>query len=69
MLLNFTFKNYMSYADTCDFSMLANKDKSHKDNLIKIGKDRISKTRIIYGSNASGKTSFINALDFIKIFL
>ena len=68
MLLNFTFKNYMSYADTCDFSMLANKDKSHKDNLIKIGKDRISKTRIIYGSNASGKTSFINALDFIKIF-
>ena len=68
MLLNFTFKNYMSYADTCDFSMLANKDKSHEDNLIKIGKDRISKTRIIYGSNASGKTSFINALDFIKIF-
>ena len=68
MLLNFTFKNYMSYADTCDFSMLANKDKSHEDNLIKIGKDRLSKTRIIYGSNASGKTSFINALDFIKIF-
>ena len=68
MLLNLTFKNYMSYADTCDFSMLANKDKSHEDNLIKIGKDRISKTRIIYGSNASGKTSFINALDFIKIF-
>ena len=68
MLLNFTFKNYMSYADTCDFSMLANKDKSHEDNLIKIGKDRISKTRIIYGSNASGKTSFINALDFITIF-
>jgi len=68
MLLNFTFKNYKSYVDTCDFSMLANKDKSHEDNLIAIGKDRISKTRIIYGANASGKTSFINALEFIKIF-
>ena len=68
MLLNFTFKNYKSYANTCDFSMIANKDKSHEDNLITIGKDRISKTRIIYGANASGKTSFINALEFIKIF-
>lgn len=68
MLLNFTFKNYMSYANTCEFSMLANKDKSHEDNLIDIGKDKISKARIIYGSNASGKTSFINALEFVKIF-
>ncbi len=68
MLLNFTFKNYKSYADTCNFSMVANKDKSHEDNLIDIGKDKISKARIIYGSNASGKTSFINALEFVKIF-
>lgn len=68
MLLNFTFKNYKSYADTCNFSMVANKDKSHEDNLITIGKDRISKSRIIYGANASGKTSFIDALEFIKIF-
>ena len=68
MLLNFTFKNYKSYVDTCDFSMVANKDKSHEDNLINFGKDRISKSRIIYGANASGKTSFINAIEFIKIF-
>lgn len=68
MLLNFTFKNYMSYADTCNFSMLANKDNSHEDNLVDIGKDRISKARIIYGANASGKTSFIHALEFVKIF-
>lgn len=68
MLLNFKFKNYKSYADTCNFSMIANKDKSHEDNLITFGKDRISKSRIIYGANASGKTSFIDALEFIKIF-
>ena len=68
MLLNFKFKNYKSYADTCNFSMIANKDKSHEDNLIAFGKDRISKSRIIYGANASGKTSFIDALEFIKVF-
>ena len=68
MLLNFTFKNYKSYANTCSFSMIANKDKSHDDNLISIGKERISKARIIYGANASGKTSFIDALEFIKIY-
>lgn len=68
MLLNFKFKNYKSYADTCNFSMIANKDKSHEDNLITFGKDRISKSRIIYGANASGKTSFIDALEFIKVF-
>ena len=68
MLLNFKFKNYKSYADTCNFSMIANKDKSHEDNLITFGKDRISKSRIIYGANACGKTSFIDALEFIKVF-
>ena len=68
MLLNFKFKNYKSYADTCNFSMIANKDKSHEDNLIAFGKDRISKSRIIYGANASGKTSFIDALEFVKAF-
>lgn len=68
MLLNFKFKNYKSYADTCNFSMIANKDKSHEDNLIAFCKDRISKSRIIYGANASGKTSFIDALEFVKTF-
>lgn len=68
MLINFKFKNYKSYAEICDFTMLANKDKSHEENLIQIGKDKVSTTHIIYGSNASGKTSFINAIEFIKLF-
>lgn len=68
MLLEFSFKNFKSYADECLFSMVANIDKSLENNLIINGKDRISKTRIIYGANASGKTSFINALEFIKYF-
>lgn len=69
MLIDFKFKNFMSFADECDFTMLANKDNSHSDDLISFGKDRASKVRLIYGANASGKTSFINAMYFISSFI
>ena len=69
MLIDFKFKNFMSFADECNFTMLANKDNSHSDDLISFGKDRASKVRLIYGANASGKTSFINAMYFISSFI
>lgn len=69
MIIDFKFKNYMSFADECNFTMLANKDKSHEENLIVEGKERISKTRIIYGANASGKSSFIEAMLFVSKFI
>ena len=47
MIIDFKFKNYLSFADECNFTMLANKDKSHEDNLIVVGKERYSKTRMI----------------------
>lgn len=69
MIIDFKFRNYMSFADECNFAMLANKDKSHEENLIVEGKERISKTRIIYGANASGKSSFIEAMLFVSKFI
>lgn len=69
MILNFKFKNFMSFADECDFSMLANSDKSHEENLVFFNKSKVSKTRLIYGANASGKTSFIQAINFIINFI
>lgn len=69
MLIDFKFKNFMSFADECDFTMLANKDNSHSDDLISFGKDRASKVRLIYGANASGKTSFIRAMYFVSSFM
>lgn len=68
MLIDFSFKNYKSYAGNCDFTMRSCKDKSHLENLISLKKDRISKARIIYGANASGKSSFIDAMRFVKAF-
>lgn len=69
MLIDFKFKNLLSFADECNFTMSANSDKAHEENLIYFKNNRISKTRIIYGANASGKTSFICAMGFVQQFL
>ena len=69
MIIDFRFKNYLSFADECKFSMVANKDKSHEENLIIEGKERLSKARMIYGANASGKSSFMRAMLFVSLFI
>lgn len=69
MVIDFKFKNYMSFADKCDFTMLANSDKAHSENLITFRNSKISKARVIYGANASGKSSFVCAMDFFLHFL
>lgn len=69
MIIDFKFKNFLSFLDECSFSMLTNKDPAHSENLIDIGKERLSRTRIIYGANASGKSSFIKAMLFVYSFI
>ena len=69
MLLDFRFKNFQSFGNDCYFTMLTEAaDKMHIDRLIKNGNNQISQTRIIYGANASGKTSFMNAMAFVVNF-
>lgn len=68
MLLNYKFKNYKTYANDVEFTMIANKDKSHNDKLINWNKYRVSPAKVIYGANASGKTSFIDSVQFINAF-
>ncbi len=55
MLINFRFKNFMSFGDECNFNMVANNDKQHMDSLID---NKYSRVRLIYGANASGKNCF-----------
>ena len=66
MLIDFSFKNFMSFGDECRFDMLANSDKQHRESLID---DKYSRVRLIYGANASGKTSFIRAVAFVRWFI
>lgn len=69
MLVNFKFKNFLSFKDENSFTMKAKADKSHEENLIDTVAGKVSKARIIYGANASGKTSFIRAIEFVKAFV
>lgn len=66
MLIDFSFKNFMSFGDECCFDMLANSDKQHRESLID---GKYSRVRLIYGANASGKTSFIRAVAFVRWFI
>ena len=66
MLIDFGFKNFMSFGDECHFDMIANSDKQHRESLID---DKYSRVRLIYGANASGKTSFIRAISFVRWFI
>ena len=66
MLIDFRFKNFMSFGDECHFDMVANSDKQHMDSLID---NKYSRVRLIYGANASGKTSFIRAIAFVRWFI
>lgn len=71
MLLNFTAKNYKSFADEMNFSMIAApKQNDLKYSLfeIKTGeKDyKVQCSSVVYGANASGKSNIISAMDTFK---
>lgn len=69
MLLKFDFSNYMSFGNECKFNMFASKDKAHAETLLQSKNNNSVPVSIIYGANASGKTSFIKALDCMQRFL
>ncbi|WP_294369983.1 AAA family ATPase [uncultured Clostridium sp.] len=71
MLIEFSVENYYSIKEKVTFSMVASKDKSHEDNLIldSIKNINLLKTSAIYGANGSGKTTILNALNFISFLL
>jgi len=72
MLLDFKFKNFKSFYELTDFSMFADTSKrEYKERLIKISDTKragkyILPSMVIYGANASGKTSIIEAINVLK---
>lgn len=65
MLVRFSFKNFGSFHAEATLDMRAIRSyKEHEYNLIDIGeKDLYLKVAAIYGSNASGKSNFVEAYD------
>lgn len=69
MLIDFTFSNYRCYRDEVGFSMVAGKVRSFKESLIPIPGERYAKLlplTAIYGPNASGKSTFVHALQCLQ---
>ncbi len=67
MLLSFRFKNFRSFRDEQEFSMVASNLKGPTEPLIETGRKdlKVLPVAAVYGANASGKTNFLNALDFM----
>jgi AAA15 family ATPase/GTPase len=59
----------MSFSDSVSFSMVASRERQHGERVPKVSKyqTRILPVAAIYGGNASGKTNFFKALNFVKL--
>ena len=64
MLIKFKIGNFMSFGSIQEFSMIAGKVRGHREHVLTSKKISILRFSALYGANASGKSSFINALDF-----
>jgi len=66
MLLEFSCSNHKSIRNEVLFSALAGKDSTYEEKTKEFGNHRVLKSAIIYGANGSGKSNFIDAIDFTK---
>lgn len=71
MLINFSINNWMSFYKDNTFSMIASKERQYGKRLVNLKKyqTRILPIASIYGGNASGKTNFFKALQFVQKFI
>ena len=72
MILSYKFKNFMSFQDDVEFSMMAPKTKVKSrfpDNYTSVGNGLdLLKTAVIVGENAGGKSNFVRSLQYLRSF-
>lgn len=68
MLLEFKFRNWLSFDDNVHFSMMATRERDPYDRLAvdKAVIGRVLPITALYGYNASGKSNFIDSLFFLQ---
>jgi hypothetical protein len=66
MLIEFRFKNFLSFRDEQVFSLVASPDKAHPNNTVEHKGLRLLRSSAVYGANASGKSNFIKAIRFVQ---
>ncbi len=66
MIIEFGVKNFKSIREKVILSMVASKDSSHIEELYEYNKINILRGAVLYGANASGKTTFIDSLAYFR---
>ncbi len=69
MLLQFKFKNYKCFYDETILDLCATQEKRHIESTIDINGINVLPVIAIHGANASGKTSTLEALDYMFDFI
>lgn len=67
MILEYTCENYKSIKEKVFFSMIASKDSSFEELLITYKGIQVNRIASIYGANGSGKSNFIDSLNFLRL--
>lgn len=66
MLIRFAVENYNSFKDRQVFNMAAGKQTRHASHCFTVKGKRLLKSSFFFGANASGKSNFVRALDFMR---
>lgn len=67
MIINFSLQNFGSVKDLQTLSFEADKSEHLQDQyVVEIGEYRLLKLALIYGANASGKTTILKGLEFLR---
>lgn len=66
MLIRFAVENYNSFKSQQIFSMVAGKQTRHATHCFTVNGKRLLKSSFFFGANASGKSNFVRALDFMR---
>jgi AAA15 family ATPase/GTPase len=71
MIVRFSVENWMSFRGKAELSMIASRERQHRERVSRVEKYRMGILPIaaVYGGNASGKTNFFKALSFARKFV
>lgn len=69
MIIRFSTENWKSFKDKATFSMIASRERQHGERVPSVKKyqTKILPISAIYGGNASGKSNFFDALQFVQV--
>ena len=72
MLIRFTVRNYKSFREPAEWSLLASPDTTRQaDNVVDVPEFglRLLRSAVVYGANASGKSKLVQAMMFMRDFV